>query len=76
MKSTLPEQTYQALIPRQLKSNGTLPEISQNSFVSPEHKRMAQILVKKENRSRYMKITYLGNCKPSNHLNDTLEASN
>ena len=29
----------------------------------------------KENRSRYMKITYLGNCKPSNHLNDASRMS-
>jgi hypothetical protein len=53
-----------------------LPETSQNCFVSPEHKRKAQILVKKENQVKINEITYLGNCKPSNRLNDTLEVSN
>ena len=31
---------------------------------------------RRRTRSRYMKIPYLGNCKPSNCLNDTLKASN
>jgi len=57
-------------------SNGTLSEIPQDNFISPEHDIMAHILRKQGSKSNYMKITYLDNCRPSSHLNGMLEALN
>ena len=47
-----------------------------NSLVSPEHERIAHILMNKENRSNHMKITYSDSCKIFSHSKDILEASN
>jgi len=57
-------------------SNKTLPEMPLNSFVSPEHGRIAHVLMNKENRSNHMKITYSDSCKLFSHSKDILEASN
>ena len=56
-------------------SNGTLPEMPLNNFVSPEHEIIPHILMHKENRSNHMKITYSDSCKLFSHSKDILEAS-